>query len=189
MRRKWHTTEFSANWPTKARALEKVMANILDIVSLVWRVLQLSPKPLRTGTISFIGSGSRTTITKSMETLRTLSSEIPPPLWNSEVLNSFRSSLPLAPVLSDSNTLPLPNTSHTFIASTFNVSLLSSFRSWNNSFYNIFICLYYFTSPHSYQCNTPLGYTTIIALTHTSFITCSISSWNFVVISLYASSA
>jgi len=50
------------------------MANTLDMVGLVWRVLQLSPKPFGTVISSFIGPGSRTKITKSIELLRSLKS-------------------------------------------------------------------------------------------------------------------
>jgi len=39
------------------------MANTLDMVGLVWRVLQLSPKPFGTEISTFIGPGSRTEIT------------------------------------------------------------------------------------------------------------------------------
>jgi len=50
------------------------MANTLDMVGLVWRVLQLSPKPFGTVISSFIGPRSRTEITKSIELLRSLKS-------------------------------------------------------------------------------------------------------------------
>ena len=50
------------------------MANSLDMVGLVWRVLQLSPKPFGTAISSFIDPGSRTEIIKSNELLRSLKS-------------------------------------------------------------------------------------------------------------------
>jgi len=148
MRRKWHTRELSVNWPTKVWAVEKVMANTLDMVGLVWRVLPLSPKPFGTVISSFSGPGSRTKITKSIEFLRAWSLEISRSFWNSKVLGRYCSSLPMEHILRHSSIPPIwkKNTWHPFIVSTISYQYSVYFRSCNNSrvfvFSNYnFICL------------------------------------------------
>ena len=102
------------------------MANTLDMVSLVWRVLQLSPKPFGNAISSFIGPGSNTEITKSMEQLRSLKSRNTS--FFVELKSCYRSSLPLEPFLRHSNSPPPPEKTADTLSSSvpFNISIPST---------------------------------------------------------------
>jgi len=131
MRRKWHSRELSVNWPTKVWAVEKVMANTLDMVGLVWRVLQLSPKPFGTVISSFIDPGSRIKLLNESSFWGAWSLEIPRSFWNSKVLGRYRSSLSLEPILRQSILPPTwkKNSWHPFILSTTSYQYSVYFRS------------------------------------------------------------